>query len=747
MILLLYDSRRVESLNLEPLEFVTNQNFMTANEIKVFVTPDSSFKAMNEAIQAANETIHIAVYQFWSEDIFQLINQTLHEKNTITVKILLEGDTGGYGIDNPDNYSRYYAHKFYQLKNEGFDIDIRLENTGNYLHGKIVIIDSKIVLISSDNFVPTAYPSDPNNMRKIVYYTPSRGWVILIKDASIAQYFNNIFLEDFANAVSYDPSEVGEAPPDYGSLSYTPHFTNSINLSDVYVKPVVSPILSLENISDMILRANHTILIEQMYIKNTTTINEELIQRLKYVHDSKNVTVIIILEDDYPGNYDDMGDYLTSLGFYVAPAFSSGGTGLFLHNKGIIVDDKLVFIGSINWSFTSFERNREFGVIIASRKIASFLREVYAFDWNDSKLSGMENFDDDGDGLPNYYEIEHGLDKNNIDTDGDGFSDYDEVYIYNTDPKTPNYVKTKVFEVYSPINNSYINKTSVLLNVNITNQTELSSIKVYLNGGLYSTFGNVSMINVTISGLYEGSNEIDIIAERSGGTVIDTVKIMINVDLSPPIVNIIRPLNQSTHCITENLTIEWSSTDYSPITKYVIYLNGSKFQETNKKNITINLYDLGFKLGTLGIKIVAIDLAGNNGEESIIIHLKPPEIKSIKIIPNNGSTIAKKEIKIYIEFEIEKVSVDSVKAATDAGSFNLALKSHQDNTWKWEGTIKFGSSGKVDLTLSTDIHTYKLVIQYKLVTNPILAFLYQYGVVILAILVLTVVVIYMAKKR
>ena len=54
-----------------------------------------------------------------------------------------------------------------------------------------------------------------------------------------------------------------------------------------------------------------------------------------------------------------------------------------------------------------------------------------------NRLTGLNftlNHDTDGDGLPDWWEWQHGTAANNPDTDGDGVNDGDEVNIYGTDP-------------------------------------------------------------------------------------------------------------------------------------------------------------------------------------------------------------------------------------------------------------------------------------------------------------------------
>jgi FlaG/FlaF family flagellin (archaellin) len=60
------------------------------------------------------------------------------------------------------------------------------------------------------------------------------------------------------------------------------------------------------------------------------------------------------------------------------------------HNKGIIVDGRMVLISSINYSDGSITANREAGVIILHEGIAQWYQEIYDFDWGLGDCDVME---------------------------------------------------------------------------------------------------------------------------------------------------------------------------------------------------------------------------------------------------------------------------------------------------------------------------------------------------------------------
>jgi phosphatidylserine/phosphatidylglycerophosphate/cardiolipin synthase-like enzyme len=52
-----------------------------------------------------------------------------------------------------------------------------------------------------------------------------------------------------------------------------------------------------------------------------------------------------------------------------------------LHGKAILVDDKYLYIGSVNFSSYSFDNNREIGVIISDPQIVLKFKKIFESDF------------------------------------------------------------------------------------------------------------------------------------------------------------------------------------------------------------------------------------------------------------------------------------------------------------------------------------------------------------------------------
>jgi phosphatidylserine/phosphatidylglycerophosphate/cardiolipin synthase-like enzyme len=59
-----------------------------------------------------------------------------------------------------------------------------------------------------------------------------------------------------------------------------------------------------------------------------------------------------------------------------------GFNRLYIHAKVIIIDRKAAFIGSINFSKYSIDRNRELGIIVMDPEIIRRLEDVFNRDWD-----------------------------------------------------------------------------------------------------------------------------------------------------------------------------------------------------------------------------------------------------------------------------------------------------------------------------------------------------------------------------
>ena len=62
-----------------------------------------------------------------------------------------------------------------------------------------------------------------------------------------------------------------------------------------------------------------------------------------------------------------------------------------IHNKGIVVDGETVLVSSANWSGDGVLRNRDAGLIIFNKEIATYYQNAFVFDWENRASAFIED--------------------------------------------------------------------------------------------------------------------------------------------------------------------------------------------------------------------------------------------------------------------------------------------------------------------------------------------------------------------
>ncbi|MHA1792014.1 MAG: phospholipase D-like domain-containing protein [Promethearchaeota archaeon] len=199
----------------------------------------------------------------------------------------------------------------------------------------------------------------------------------------IVDYFNDLFDEDWEIGEIYDPDTDGmgfaQTRDIDGSPSYIPFSSENVN-ENMSVIPIVSPDNSESAIIWLINKANFSLYIEQMYIYET--LGDILLSIINAK--SRGVDCRVILDDGSEEHNNASADILKKHGIPVRilkERSTEGAPFNVQHNKGIIVDDKLTLISSINWSPQSLRYNRETGLIIESESVSNYYDQLFSYDW------------------------------------------------------------------------------------------------------------------------------------------------------------------------------------------------------------------------------------------------------------------------------------------------------------------------------------------------------------------------------
>jgi phosphatidylserine/phosphatidylglycerophosphate/cardiolipin synthase-like enzyme len=358
--------------------------------VTTFVSPDSASGAFTAAVDGATDEILLNVYEFSSPGIAEALIAA--KRRDVNVLVLVEGGPVG-GIGSEEKAALWLVNQ------SGIPVYAMAPANGEHAsyrfdHAKYLVIDRKAVLLTSENFKYSGFP--PQGM------SGNRGWGVYLEDPNLATYFVSVFTFDLN-----DPS-VKPYTGTQGNFEHPPARERRVEFpsgefTGALVRPVISPDTSRE-IPNLIGSATTSIEIEQAYITNETplTLNPYLAEAINASRRGVHVRVLL---DSYwyntegPADNDEMVALINAIGVSERIPLEARCADLTtseldkIHNKGVIVDDRMVLVSSVNWNRNSPNFNREAGVVIDHPGVARYFRDVFDNDWAPAVTSPVQRTD------------------------------------------------------------------------------------------------------------------------------------------------------------------------------------------------------------------------------------------------------------------------------------------------------------------------------------------------------------------
>ena len=362
------DYNDIVMLNLKYAESVLHNH----NDIQFFLDGSSVFESMMNDIKNAKSSIHLEYYIFANDKTGKSLIKLLTEKAKEGVEVRILYDAIGS--------IRTTKHTFKKLRKAGGQtstffppfLNIKFLNfKANYRnHRKIAVIDGKIAYTGGFNI-------RDDHMGKSKRLSPWRDTSVRIIGGAIKS-FQNIFLSDWRFATKDKSS-----PEYYFNDKYFPKVTKD-NLSTPMQVLVCGPTSVDEQIKacmiKMIYSAKKSIKIQTPYFVP----DQSFVDALKMARLSG-----IDVEIMFPRKKDHWYMYYANLGYidellkYGIKAYEYDG---FIHSKVLLVDDKIITLGSCNMDIRSFALNFENNVVIYDEKKALEYSKYFDEDTKHSRV-------------------------------------------------------------------------------------------------------------------------------------------------------------------------------------------------------------------------------------------------------------------------------------------------------------------------------------------------------------------------
>ena len=361
-----------------------------AAEPVVLVSPDDGRGRLLSFLASADRTLEAAVYTLTSDAIASVLADRAREG--VRVRVLLEGSPVG-GVEEHEHAlvgSLLQAGAQVRFLSGGLDAVKRYR----YLHAKYAVVDGVAVLVSSENFGDSGFPSASED--------GNRGWSVIVEDRVLARQLWEVFEEDFdpSRADSVAAAEDPLPPPEGAAvLPWTAAAAAGARRMQLIVGP--DNALADDAVLGLFASAERRIWIEAFYADDPWGSRPNPFLEAAFAAAHRGVEVRILLDGSgWSSEEETTPNDLLSAALnerahregvdLEARVLPPTGCVERVHNKGALVDGEVALVSSMNWARGSATENREIGILIEDGAVAARLEGVFLQDWEGRPASGTE---------------------------------------------------------------------------------------------------------------------------------------------------------------------------------------------------------------------------------------------------------------------------------------------------------------------------------------------------------------------
>ncbi|MDD4668712.1 MAG: phospholipase D-like domain-containing protein [Candidatus Methanomethylophilus sp.] len=334
-----------------------------------FAFPESAGIPIYRTLEEARASVDISLYLLTCPNIATLLCDLAGRG--VAVRVLLEGAPLGMDISTELRLMR-------SLTDAGGEVRLINPPTAEtsrftYLHTKYAVIDGSAVVITSENWTSS----------NLGYGTGNRGWGAVITGSEYATVMAAIFANDWSTEFG-DVQPLDRVYPGLqaygGTLSYTPPAEYETVTFTAGVTPIVSPDCSWDALETLTAGTGTRLYAEQLDLGSSYAdlpAGTPVAWLQAAAQRGADVRLILDSGGDERAALVNLINTTTAV---KAIALDGGNDFAAVHNKGIIADGN-VWVGSVNWTATSFHANREAAVLITAPTAAEFWQELFLKDW------------------------------------------------------------------------------------------------------------------------------------------------------------------------------------------------------------------------------------------------------------------------------------------------------------------------------------------------------------------------------
>jgi hypothetical protein len=374
-------------------------------------SPDAGWTELKKFFQDIGTQLTVGIYDFTSAHVLEAVETGLNK--TQKLSLVLDHPAPNPTADQSDEETedaltgKLGNRQKFAWAAEARDPKVTAGFFPNAYHIKVAVKDHKSFWLSSGNWnnsnQPDIDPFAPNaNQTQIdkIAKKSDRDWHAIVWHEGLAKTFEAYLKHDLEMATPLQagagtmnammaamPESVMAKSPEALLASTTApakYFKPfQVTAATVKVQPVLTPDAGagnyVQNFLALIKSAKKKLFVQTQYLHppnagtypGLTSIIEALKDRI-----NKGVDVRLIFSQ-----FEATGGWLEKLqqAGIDASKFVKIQSGV--HNKGFVVDSKVVALGSQNWSGDGVERNRDASLIVFHEGAAKYFEEIFLHDW------------------------------------------------------------------------------------------------------------------------------------------------------------------------------------------------------------------------------------------------------------------------------------------------------------------------------------------------------------------------------
>jgi cardiolipin synthase A/B len=405
----LYTGQRVQYPGWDLDRFARPAPISASGVLTAALGPDNLFDVVSQTLAGAQHSIRLASYTFEHVALAELL--AAKAGSGVAVSLLLEGTPAG-GISDQQRYAMQVIEagggQVWFMVSDRNNARDRYSNQ----HAKFIVVDDRLLLVSSENFNPDSMPDDDKSDGTL----GRRGAALVVDDPALVSHARVVFDADLdplhhADLFRWDAADPRYGAPPTGFVPNTASGGSGYQL--IHPQPlhttgawtaefVQSPETSLlppgvGGLLGMVGRAGpgDVVLVQQLYERvkwggaSDTPATAPNPRLLAYVEAARRGATVRIMLDSFfdPGSNSQTAAYVNLLAQaeqldLVARLANPAGSGL--HNKMVLVQAGgigWVHVGSLNGSEASSKINRELALQVQSNAVYDYLAAAFWQDW------------------------------------------------------------------------------------------------------------------------------------------------------------------------------------------------------------------------------------------------------------------------------------------------------------------------------------------------------------------------------